>query len=199
MLLGTMPARSPAIAIIDDLLPEVALARLKRTTDTGRGKRDVHGNLQEKHFVQPVLAAAAARFPVLTDHPVQQVLLRFEGNTGLLHHDLNHRSDRRFSLLYYIDQPEEGGEIIFPFFDAAGAPTDNPVAAACRQLHASSQHYAEDPGLEDWLIAHRAALLSVTPRPNTAILLPCSHPSMWHFVCPVRSGQRACLVVFYRV
>lgn len=186
------------IRVVHEFLPTPALRTLQRITETARGKGAVHGGLQDRRFMQPLLSEAAARFPGLAGLPVQQVLLRFEGNTGLLHHDLNHRPDRRFSLICYLTQPTDGGEIIFPFFDAAGQPTDNPVTAACRQLAAADQHYAEDPALEAWLTDHRGALLSITPRENTAVLVPCDHPSAWHFVCPVRSGQRACLVVFYR-
>ena len=129
---------------------------------------------------------------------LQQALLRFEARTGLLHHDLNHRPDRRFSVIFYIDVPQTGGEIVFPFFDAAGRPVDSPVTVRCRQLAAAGQLYAEEPELEGYIQQHRAQLLSLRPRANAAVGFPAHDPAAWHYACPVEHGERSCFVLFYR-
>jgi len=182
---------------VEDLLSADAFAEVLRITRPRRGKHDVYGNLQEKPFLRPILTAVREAFPEVSDKRMQQVLLRFEGRTGLLHHDQNHRPDRTHSLLYYVDQPERGGEVVFPFFDASGLPTENPVTRACRVLSARDKLYAEDPALEAWIVAHRDTLLTVTPRANSVLLFPSAHEPMWHYVCPVEAGHRSCVVIFF--
>ncbi|MEL6347558.1 MAG: 2OG-Fe(II) oxygenase [Myxococcota bacterium] len=185
------------IQIVHDLLsgPELAVAR--RFARARRGGPAVRGKQQDTPFGRRVLGAAHERFPELTGLLTQQVLLRFEGNTGLLHHDRNHREDRRFSLLFYLEAPQKGGEVVFPFFDPWGDPVWNPVTEACEGLHQQGTFFAKDPALESWMVDHREQLFTVQPRPNTAVLFACHKPELWHFVCPVEDGQRACVVAFF--
>lgn len=187
------------LAVLDDLLPADVFARLCRITLPQRGGANVYGELQDQPFLAPLLQAASRRFPLLGGYVAQQALLRFEGRTGLLHHDLNHRPERRVSLLFYLEASARGGELVFPFFDASGAPTCNPVTEACSRLYAHETYYNADPSLEAYLVANRDALLTFRPVPNTLIVFPSQDPSFWHFVCPVEEGVRACIVVFYNV
>ncbi|MFT4978739.1 MAG: hypothetical protein ACI8S6_004649 [Myxococcota bacterium] len=189
---------SSCITIVDDFLFEDDLDHIRAVTRPQRGKLDVYGGLQEADFIRPLLRSAEANFEAVYGLELQQVLLRFEGNTGLLHHDLNHRPDRLLSLLYYIDEPDRGGEIIFPFFDASGAPTSSNITKTCTTLWASGQLYSKDPALEQQLLAERSKLLTVRARSNRAVLIRSDDPAAWHFVCPVEAGQRSCLVVFYQ-
>ena len=186
------------ITIIEDFLSPDALATLQRHTRPRRGGRDVYGNLQDRPFLAPVQRAAEAHFPAVIGLVQQQVLLRFEGNTGLLHHDLNHRPDRVFSLLLYIDEPEQGGEIVFPLLAPDGQPRPGPIRQACQRLASVGQLYSEDAELESYILDNRAQFLTVPARTNTAILFPSDDPSMWHFACPVEAGERCCVVILYR-
>jgi len=162
-----------------------------------RKKRDVFGDLQEHPFLKPILQRATQRFEVLRRHHLQQALLRFEGYTGLLHHDRNHRPDRRYSLLYYIEEPQRGGEIIFPFFDTWGEPVWSPLTEACADLHERGQYFTRDAEIEAYLVAHKTQLLHFPAKANSAVFFACGNPEMWHFVCPVEEGNRACVVLFY--
>ena len=186
------------LTIIKDFLSPDALAALQRVTRPRRGGRDVYGNLQDRPFLASVQRAAEARFPAVVGLVQQQVLLRFEGNTGLLHHDLNHRPDRVFSLLLYIDEPKQGGEIVFPLLDPEGQLRAGPVWDACQRLASAGQFYSEDSDLERYIIDNRERFFTVPARTNTAILFPSDDPSLWHFACPVESGERCCVVIFYR-
>lgn len=185
------------LAVLDNFLPADAFSRLCQITLPQRGGANVYGELQDQPFLAPLLREAARRFPLLRGYVAQQALLRFEGRTGLLHHDLNHRPERRVSLLFYLEASTRGGELVFPFFDASGAPTSNPVTAACSRLYAQETYYTAEPALEAYLVANRDALLTFRPIPNTLIVFPSQDPAFWHFACPVEEGIRACIVVFY--
>ncbi|MFT5680898.1 MAG: hypothetical protein ACI8RZ_001804 [Myxococcota bacterium] len=186
------------VTIVDDFLPSAEFTRIRQLTRPRRGGRDVYSQLPDVPFLDPLQSAITARFPVVDGLSIQHILLRFEGQTGLLHHDLNGRPHRRFSLLFYIDVPTEGGQLIFPFFDDLGIPTDNPVTEACCLLHADGRLYSKDPALETYMIAHQDTLLTVPPRPNTAVFFASDDPATWHFACPVGAGERSCLVFFYQ-
>ena len=186
------------LTIIEDFLSPDALAALQRVTRSRRGGRDVYGNLQDRPFLASVQRAAEAHFPAVVGLVQQQVLLRFEGNTGLLHHDLNHRSDRVFSLLLYIDEPKRGGELVFPLLDPEGRPRSGPVQDACHRLASAGQLYSEDAALESYIVDNRECFFTVPARTNTAILFSSDDPSLWHFACPVEAGERCCVVIFYR-
>lgn len=186
------------IEIVPDFLPVEVHAALQQTAQAQRGQRTVFGGLQEHPFTLPVREQAAARFGVLSGLVVQQALLRFEGETGLLHHDHNHRPERRLSLVYYLEGPEKGGEIVFPYFDPWRDPVWNPVTEACDALHARGQFFTHDDALEDYIQANRDSLLAVPARANLAVLFRCSDRELWHYVCPVERGARAAIVLFYK-
>lgn len=201
---GTTPpaAASPGAnampTIVDDFLTPGALATLQQHIQRRRGGRDVYGNLQDHPFLASVQRAAEVHFPAVTGLQQQQALLRFEGNTGLLHHDLNHRPDRVLSLLLYIDEPKLGGELVFPLLDTDGQPRAGPISHACQRLTSAGQLYSEDPALEAYILDHRSEFFTVPARTNTAVLFPSDDPLMWHFACPVEAGERSCVVIFYR-
>lgn len=186
------------IEIVADFLPAAVHAQLQQTARAQRGKQAVFGGLQDHPFTRPIREAAVARFAAVAGLALQQVLLRFEAKTGLLHHDHNHRPDRLQSLVYYIDEPHKGGEIVFPYFDPWGDPVWNPVTEACDALHEQGQFFTHDERLEAYIQSHRDALLLVPPRANSAVLFRCSAPELWHYVCPVESGERAAVVLFYQ-
>ncbi len=187
------------VTVIESFLPADDFRRLQQITRPRRGGRDVYGKLKDMAFLAATRRCIAARVPAAADLSIQQVLLRFEGRTGLLHHDLNGRPRRRLSLLLYIDVPAEGGALIFPFFDASGAPVDSPVTAACRARWAAGDLYSEDPLLAAYLTAHQERLLTLQPSPNSAVFFPSDDPAAWHFVSPVIRGHRSCLVFFFQV
>ncbi|MFT5685111.1 MAG: hypothetical protein ACI8RZ_006058 [Myxococcota bacterium] len=84
----TGPAGSPrsvmssCITIVDDFLFEDDLDHIRTVTRPQRGKLDVYGGLQEADFIRPLLRSAEAHFEAVYGLALQQVLLRFEGNTG---------------------------------------------------------------------------------------------------------------------
>lgn len=180
------------------LLSPVDFVALLRLSQRAQRREVVLGTLQEHPLLQPLLRAAEENFPVLQGQEIQQVLLRLEENTGRLHHDLNFCEERTFSLLFYVEEPERGGEILFPFFDAAGRPRACAITRLCQRLEAEGTFVVEDPALEAALIGLRGQVLTIRPRANGAILFRSPEPDLWHFVCPVEAGRRACVVVFYR-
>lgn len=182
---------------VPDFLPEEAFARLHRFAQQKRGQKVVFGLSQDAFFLEPLFCAAERHLPAVRTLAAQNGLLRFEAHTGLLHHDLNYRPHRVLSLLYYLEAPQRGGELVFPFFSASGAPTTNPVTEACTQLHRAGQYFAKDPRLEAYMIEHRDRLWTIPVHPNAAIAFPSHDPTMWHFVCPIEAGLRSCIVVFY--
>lgn len=185
--------------IIENFLSPEEFDKTKdKSSIQGNRMQGVFANLQSSDFVRPVLFAAQKKLEELADLEVQQMLLRFENKTGLLHHDLNKAPHRKFSLLYYMEEPTKGGEIIFPFFSSINEPTTNLATERCGELFSKGTFYSQDAEIEKYIIDNKEKLLTVKPKGNMAILFSSSDKSSWHFVCPVEEGLRSCFSIFYQ-
>ena len=51
---------------------------------------------------------------------------------------------------------------------------------------------------EKYMKENKEKILTVNPKANTAIIFRSYSKDAWHFVTPVKKGQRSCVVVFYK-
>ena len=124
------------------------------------------------------------------------MIYRFEGKKTFLHHDKHKRPEREWTCVFYLEEPEEGGEIVFPYYDSSGGATHNIATDKCTQRFANKKYVIDDQDLNNFIIDNKNKLFSVKPAPNMAAIFECNARS-WHYVCPVIKGTRSAIPMFW--
>jgi len=132
----------------------------------------------------------------LDDYELKDVLFRYENKTGFLHHDLNRRGKRKYSLILYTQESREGGEIVFPFYDSSLNKTTNAVTETCSRLHKEKKYVSTDENLNKFIIENKNKLYSLKPKRNLGVIIDNDNNNLWHFVTPT-SQERSCAVLFW--
>tara|TARA_Y100000593_G_scaffold42861_1_gene82042 strand:- start:20023 stop:21474 length:1452 start_codon:yes stop_codon:yes gene_type:complete len=135
--------------------------------------------------------------PDIKNYKLKDAIYRYENKTGVLHHDLNRRDKRRYSLILYVEEPTEGGEIVFPFYDSNGNRTNNIVTEECEKLNDRKTYYSTTESSIDYINKNKNNLYSLSAMPNTAVILDNDNENLWHYACPVEEGNRSCIVLFW--
>ena len=125
------------------------------------------------------------------------MIYRFEGKKTFLHHDKHRRPEREWACVFYLEEPEEGGEIVFPYYDSSGGATHNIATDKCTQRFANKKYVIADQDLNNFIIDNKNKLLSVKPAPNLALIIETTDPRSWHYVCPVIKGTRSAIAMFW--
>ncbi|CAE7801736.1 P4H7 [Symbiodinium microadriaticum] len=128
-----------------------------------------------------------------------------------LRHDSDSRPHRSWTLLVFLEVPEEGGRIIFPV--AGPAPRDGEQSERHRQFHrglqeqfgGAKQNYSRsvrfDPSMEHPFMdlieesCRGSYGVAVTPKPGSALLFPSDSASRrtWYGECNVINGSKVTL------
>jgi hypothetical protein len=193
------------IEIIDDFLPDDdfnlvlnSITQQERRTfvaSDGEGWRT--NNEDTNNIVSLINKTSERAKPDLLNFMLKDVIYRYENKAGGLHHDLNKRKNRRYSLILYLEEPIAGGEIVFPLYDSNGREARNPVKESCEDLHKKGVHFNTDESLVTFINKNKNNLYSQGPRANLAIILDNTNERLWHYVCPVEEGFRSCVVMFW--
>ena len=146
--------------------------------------------------VEIVRRTAEKKFIELNNYSLRHALIKYEGKKSVLHHDLNTRPHRKFSLILYLIQSAAGGETFFPFFDRKGNLASNEITTACSELNKREQYSLNSPELEKLIINNKEDYLHFKPVANTAIGMRTENLNLWHFVAPEK-GERIAMILFW--
>ena len=72
------------VTIVEDFLPPMEFAHIQQITRPRRGGRDIYGQLKDKPFLDPLIAAVRARFPVVADRSTILPVLAIVGASFLV-------------------------------------------------------------------------------------------------------------------
>ena len=196
------------LTIVKNLLSDADFEALLRITTTSKRSTKViygafsKGTEEEERIASVINETANKRIKDLNNYVLKDALLRYEDidektYSGLLHHDLNKRDKRKYTLILYVEKPEAGGRIVFPFYDSNGERVSNVVTEACEKLYDKGEYVASDSKLTHYAIDNRDELYSFRPEPNVGLILDDYNRNLWHVVCPTEEGQRTAAVFFW--
>lgn len=192
------------LEIINNFLPQEDFNKLssyinsrpRETFVVSNGEGALTSDVEANKYIITIENALQQLKQDLGDYELKDVLFRYENKSGFLHHDLNKRDARKYSLVLYSQGSREGGEIVFPFYDSSGNKTTNVVTETCSKLHKEKKYVSTDENLNKFIIENKNSLYFIKPEPNLGVIIDNYNDDLWHFVIPTLE-MRSCAVLFW--